>query len=293
MKSISSTDFSHVKALALDLDGTVLRPDNSLSANTLDTLRICREKGMRLIICTGRSPEGAEKYRAALKAAGTMVFFNGAEVTDFDEAGQPSNTVYSALLSLKATDFCLRLARRTDTYFQVYFPEHTSVPRLISERKGEEWETYYRHTGSAAVVADMDETFRRAADAGSKGCIKAMYVVEGDKLEHLRSALTEHFGSGANSAASIMKTYATLLEVAAPGVSKASGLGLALTRLGLSREEVIAFGDEESDIPLFSAAGFSAAPANAKESVKAAANFIIPSNAEDGVAYFLKSYLLH
>jgi hydroxymethylpyrimidine pyrophosphatase-like HAD family hydrolase len=73
-------------------------------------------------------------------------------------------------------------------------------------------------------------------------------------------------------------------------VSKGQGLKAAMKRLSIKSEEVIAFGDEENDLPMFSVAGFSAAPANAKESVKAGADIVIGSNAEDGVAAFLEKY---
>jgi hydroxymethylpyrimidine pyrophosphatase-like HAD family hydrolase len=53
---------------------------------------------------------------------------------------------------------------------------------------------------------------------------------------------------------------------------------------------VIALGDEENDIPLFSVAGYSLAPANAKEPVRAAADRVIGPNTEDGVAAFLEEF---
>jgi hydroxymethylpyrimidine pyrophosphatase-like HAD family hydrolase len=77
-----------------------------------------------------------------------------------------------------------------------------------------------------------------------------------------------------------------------PRVSKGEGLRIALDRRGLKPAEAIAFGDEENDLPLFAAAGFSVAPANAKEPVRRAADLLVPSNAEDGVAAFLEETFL-
>jgi hydroxymethylpyrimidine pyrophosphatase-like HAD family hydrolase len=57
---------------------------------------------------------------------------------------------------------------------------------------------------------------------------------------------------------------------------------------GLKPEEVFAFGDEENDIPMFDVAGFSAAPSNAREKVRQAADFVFGSNAEEGLAAFLE-----
>jgi FMN hydrolase / 5-amino-6-(5-phospho-D-ribitylamino)uracil phosphatase len=57
---------------------------------------------------------------------------------------------------------------------------------------------------------------------------------------------------------------------------------------GLKPREVIAFGDEENDLPMFGVAGFSAAPSSAKEKVRNAADFIYGSNAEEGIVAFLE-----
>jgi hydroxymethylpyrimidine pyrophosphatase-like HAD family hydrolase len=63
-----------------------------------------------------------------------------------------------------------------------------------------------------------------------------------------------------------------------------------MEHLSIKKEEIIAFGDEENDLPMFEAAGFSAAPFNAKENVKAKADLVVGSNAEDGVAAFLEEF---
>ncbi|MDR2134789.1 MAG: HAD hydrolase family protein, partial [Treponema sp.] len=66
-----------IKALALDLDGTALLPDNVLGARTLRVLKALMAGGTEIIICTGRAIEGAEPYRIAIGTEGPMVYFNG------------------------------------------------------------------------------------------------------------------------------------------------------------------------------------------------------------------------
>ncbi|MDR2194901.1 MAG: Cof-type HAD-IIB family hydrolase [Treponema sp.] len=284
-----SYDFSRIKALALDLDGTLLRPDNVLSDLTVNTLRACRDRGLRLIICTGRSPEASEAYRAAMGATGPMVFFNGAEVTDVDERGGRSNTVY-ALLHFDVIERCVDIARKTGVYFQVYFPETSGAgKRLVAERKGAEGDAYFKHTGSLSAIEDIRETLADAASRAISGCIKGMFIADPDTLDEIRPLLAERLGD----TVSLTKTFSAFLEVMPTGVSKGTGLTLALERLSLTGEAVIAAGDEESDISMFAIAGFSAAPANAKDHVKAAAHTVIRANTEDGVARFLDQHVLH
>jgi hypothetical protein len=113
-----------------------------------------------------------------------------------------------------------------------------------------------------------------------------MFLAEPEVLALIRPKLEEHFGG----TAFVAQTYRTFLEVTDVNASKGHGLKFVMEYCSLKKEEILAFGDEENDLPMFNVCGFSLAPANAKESVKAAAGFVIGSNAEDGVAAFLEEF---
>ncbi|MDR1278729.1 MAG: Cof-type HAD-IIB family hydrolase [Treponema sp.] len=272
-----------VKALALDLDGTVLRPDNTLSGRTISVLKSCMDRGIQVIFCTGRAIAAAEPYRTAIGAEGPMVYYNGAEVVDM-----PAGIVLgSTLLDLDVADFCVDLARNRGIHFQVFFP---AVPGetgeiLMIEKDSPEAEIYRRHTGLQPVLGDLKKIIARGK---LPGCLKGMFIAEPEVQDAIRPLLIERFGGRIYAA----RTYPLFLELMAAGVSKGTGLRAAMKNRGLDAAGVIALGDEENDLPLFEAAGFSAAPANAKETVRAAAGTIIGSNAEDGVAAYLEGLFL-
>jgi Cof subfamily protein (haloacid dehalogenase superfamily) len=278
-------DFSKIRALALDLDGTIVLPDNSLSAYTIDVLQRCMAKGLKIILCTGRSYQASEKYRAAIGAEGPMVYFNGAEIADapVEKWGVPPQ--YPTLLPLEVVDFCVSLAREMSVYFQAYFPETMDVPCLVAEKIDAEWEMYFRHTGTPPVIRDIKEALKTP---GLAGAVKGMFLTDFETQEKIRPLLIERFGSRIY----VTRTLVTFLEVMANGVSKGTGLRTALNRLGLDVEQVIAFGDEENDLPMFEVAGISAAPAGAKEKVRLAADLVVGANGEDGVATFLAERFL-
>jgi Cof subfamily protein (haloacid dehalogenase superfamily) len=279
-------NFSKVKALALDLDGTIVLPDNSLSAYTVDILQRCMARGLKIILCTGRSSEASEKYRAAIGAEGTMVFFNGAEIADAPIRKGANPPQYPALLPLEVVDFCVDLSRKMNVYFQAYFPETKGVPRLVTEKIDAEWEMYFRHTGTPPSVSDIKESLKTP---GLAGAIKGMFITDFETQEKIRPFLVERFGNSVY----VTRTLVTFLEIMANGISKGTGLKRALDRTGIGVDETIAFGDEENDLPMFAVAGFSVAPANAKEKVRLAADVVVRSNAEDGVAMFLEEQFLH
>jgi Cof subfamily protein (haloacid dehalogenase superfamily) len=275
-------DPKKIKALALDLDGTILGPDSTLSERTVSVIGTCMNRGIQVILCTGRSMEAAESYRAALGAEGPMVYYNGAEVVDMPGA----EVLDAVLLAPDILEYCIDLSRKRGVYFQMFLRGTKDDPRdiLITETPGERLEMYREHTGLNAISGDLKDAL---ATLGSQGCIKAMFLAESPVLAELKSILEGQFPGRIYLA----QSYETFLDIMAGGVSKGRGLETALKYRGLSPAEVIAFGDEENDLPLFKTAGFSAAPANGKEAVRAAADLVVGSNAEDGVAAFLETLI--
>jgi Cof subfamily protein (haloacid dehalogenase superfamily) len=276
-----SFDPRRVRALALDLDGTCLRPDLSLGDRTVRALGALAERGLQLILCTGRAPEAAEKYRLALGIRGPQVYFNGAVVADM-----PGEKILALTLQdRESAAFCVDLARRTGLYVQIFFPGTLENPRrrLVAERRGPEWERYLRHTGIPAETGDLKEVL---AEPGLPGCIKTMFIGDGESENLARPALGERYGGGLYVAGSLKG----FLEIMSPRVSKGEGLKTALKARGLDPSQVIAFGDEETDLPMFAAVSYAAAPANAKDPVRRAADQIIGPNSEDPVAAFAERY---
>ena len=285
-----SADPKKIRALALDLDGTLLAPGAVLTERTIKAVKACRERGLQIIITTGRAIEAADPFRASLGAEGPMVFYNGAIVVDM-----PGYRILrSNLMEREAVEFCVDFARKMGLYCQAYFPDgKTSEGRsasstgiiLKAERDGPEREMYYKHTGLLAELVDMKEELKRP---GLQGCVKTMFLAEPEVLAEIRPKLEAHF-KGSVYIAQTLRTFLELLNVK---VSKGQGLKFVMERCSLKPGEVIAFGDEESDLTMFAIAGFSAVPANAKEAVKAQADVVIGSNAEDGVAAFLEEFFL-
>ena len=270
-----------IKALALDLDGTTLLPDTTLGERTVTCLKALAAKGIQIILSTGRAIEASEKYYVAIGAKGPMVFFNGAEVADV-----PGGKVLDAnLLDLDVVDFGLDLARSMDSHYQIYLPAGagggSKWEALLIDRHRDESEMYRKHTGITPQVKDLKTV---TAAPGLKGCIKAMFITDPALHDGIRQKMMERFGSRIY----ITRTFPTFLEIMNAGVSKGEGLKTVMRHRGLKPEEVIAFGDVESDIPMFSVAGFAAAPSNAKEKVREAADAVYGSNAEEGLAAYLE-----
>jgi len=276
-----------IKGLAIDLDGTALLPQGVLGRRTRDCLRTLVSKGMHIIISTGRAIESAEKYRSAIGAEGPMVFFNGAEVADVP-AGK---ILHTNCINMEVVDFGTDIARELGIHYQVYLPAGISPdtgkedPKqiweaLVIESYGSEAQMYKNHTGITPVVKDL----KTVAALPINGCIKGMFIADPSLHDEVRKRMKDRFGDKI----SVMRSYPTFLEIINAGVSKGEGLRIAMEHRGLKPEEVIAFGDEENDVPMFSVAGFACAPENARESIRDAADLIYGSSLEEGLTVYLE-----
>lgn len=285
---------SNIKALAFDLDGTLLRPDKTISPRTHSALRRCMEKGIKIIIATGRGMEGARPYRDAIGMSGPQVYYNGAEVLDMPEG----KTIHTQFLRAEAALFALQLSRAGNHYFQAYFSAKTLSPDifasspppldreiLVTEKPGEESAYYKATSGVQPLRGDLEAAFSLPS---LPGIIKCMFITPEEHHEKLRNAIIERFGD----TVSLVRSSPVYLELIAQGVSKGAGLLHALNYAGIRKEDAIAFGDEENDLSMFAAAGFSAAPSNAIEKVRNAARFHIDSSENDGIPRFLEETVL-
>jgi Cof subfamily protein (haloacid dehalogenase superfamily) len=283
---------THIRAIACDLDGTLLMPDKTLGGRTLKTLGACMERGIKVILATGRGVESVEPYRKTIGAPGPQVYYNGAEVFDMP-AGK---IIHAQLLAAAPVLFCLELARKNDLYLQVYFPANSlpagtfGVPAsnkeiLLTEKPGPESDYYLKNSGLQALTGDLEGAL---SVPGLVGLIKCMFITKEECQEGLKNSIRERFGDSVT----IVRSSPTYLEILAKGVSKGVGLTRALEYLSIDPKDTIVFGDEENDLPMFAAAGYSAAPANAAAVALEAAGFHIGSNAGEGVAAFLEEAVL-
>lgn len=276
-----SADPQKIKALAFDLDGTLLVPGAVLTGCARKMLRACIDRGMLIVIATGRSAASADRYRREIGAGGPMVCFNGAKVVVMPERG----ILGLRHLDPQVVDFCVDLSRQMDVYYQAYFTRSREPEGelLMGEKDRAEATGYRNHTGVQPVFGDLKAVLG-AADF--EGCIKSMFLAEPEVLNRIRPRLEERFGDTVY----ITKSAPTFLEVLSAGVTKGSGLRIVMDHYGFSPEEVVAFGDEENDLPMFAIAGFAVAPANARASLCAVADFVTGANTEDGVAGFLADF---
>jgi Cof subfamily protein (haloacid dehalogenase superfamily) len=124
--------------------------------------------------------------------------------------------------------------------------------------------------------------------AGSVAFNKLIVMCDPADMPQLREKVSQHV----DGSAGIVLSSPFLLEIIPLGTSKGAGLAWLLDHLGIPAEEVLALGDAENDVEMLRLAGIGVAMANAMPMVKAAADYIVSSNDQDGVAEALERFVL-
>ena len=257
------------RAVATDLDGTIVRTDGAISPRTRDALALAEAAGATVVLVTGRPPRWLTGIAEATGHHGMAICANGALVYDL----HTDRVVESHPLSVG-------VARDLVTSLQAAIPELHFAVESVEHGFGHEAD--YRPRWSGDTSMKVDELDALLADP----VVKLLGRHEGMGSDELLAAAREVVG--ADIAELTHSSTDGLLEISAAGVSKATTLASYLTELHIEARDVIAFGDMPNDLPMLAWAGRSVAVSNAHPDVLAAVDEVTASNDDDGVAVVLE-----
>ncbi|WP_328951715.1 Cof-type HAD-IIB family hydrolase [Streptomyces sp. NBC_00184] len=253
--------------IASDLDGTLLRNDGTLSPRTLRALRTAEDAGTEIVIVTARPPRFVDRLADATGLVGTAVCSNGALVYDI-----AARTVVSSRV------LPLTTAQRVATALAAAVPE---VGFALETGNQVLYEPAYRLRMSEDVGAELPVP--TLADLWLTEAPVTKLLVWSDRLDADTLLAAARPGAGDE----VQLTHSGgrgLLEISAPGVTKAGTLEVLCAARGIDATEVIAFGDMPNDLTVLTWAGTGYAMANAHPAVLAAVATHTATNEEDGVA---------
>jgi Cof subfamily protein (haloacid dehalogenase superfamily) len=265
------------KLVATDVDGTLIDQAEQVSPRTRSVVKALVDDGVHFVLATGRPPRWIDPVVAGLGFAPLCVCGNGAVVYDsasdrilHSNSLDVDNLAWLAELAERVLPGCGLAAERVgETAHDAATPQFVSSPE-------------YQH---AWLNPDDTQVARREVIAAP--AIKMLIRLPGARSADMRVALEPHLGQRADL------TYSTdngLIELSAPGVTKASGLAMVADRLVIAPRDIIAFGDMPNDVPMLRLAGHGVAMGNAHPEALAAADEITGTNAEDGVARVLERW---
>ena len=260
------------RLIASDMDGTLLRWNDTVSRATVAELERWRADGVPVVLATGRPPRWMRRIRDVL-GYGTAVCCNGAVLMDLErfeiihEEPLHPDVLESVTAELRG--------HQPDIWFAVEYGLEFRHEPIYQPR----WDV------DAPGVAEAT-----LAELVAQPVAKLLARHETLPRDEFVALVEDVIG---NRATVTHSSTDALAEISAPGVTKASGLATVAARHGIGPEDVVVFGDMPNDIAAFewvrAAGGRAVAMAHAHPDLMAVATDVTGTNEDDGVAAFLQS----
>lgn len=256
-----------VRLIATDLDGTLLTSQRELHPESADALRRAAAAGVTVCLASGRALNTMAPYAAQLGIEGPIVSCNGAYVVDHTGAA-----IHDHSLDADTRDTLLAYAREHGLHVNAY------VRGRVLSSEGGPWYEMYR----ARVRAEMEIVGMTALAEYLP--TKLLYIDTPESIQAHRERLLPVM---APFGVTVVVSEPDYIEFLPVGVTKAEGLKAVAATLGISREEVAAVGDWDNDLEMIKWAGLGGAVSNGSEAMVAAADVVVATNDEGGVAEFV------
>lgn len=266
------------KLIALDMDGTLLTSDKKISDKTKNCIKAAEEKGVKVVLASGRPLQGLTRYLEELdlfKGEDYVLSYNGGVVQNT----KSKEIVSSCTLTGKDLKYIYGISKELNINIHAF----SAKEGLITPKTSKYTEYEATMNGIEMTIKSFDEI------DDDDEIIKVMMIDEADILdpaiEKLPKEVYEKY--------SVFKSAPFFLEFTNKQVDKGLGLKKLGEHLGIKQEEIIACGDAGNDLSMVKYAGLGVAMENATDDVKEAADYITLSNDEDGIAHVVNKFILN
>ncbi|MDO4270254.1 MAG: HAD-IIB family hydrolase [Eubacteriales bacterium] len=266
-----------IDLIALDLDGTALAPDNTVTDGLRAAVKKAREAGLYVVVATGRICGEAREFAREMGADDLMVTSGGATLSSV----KYGNCTMRISIPWEAAVRAAAAVERIGMTAMVYAAETL----LITPYDDMKFGAYKSNEGYLAVKQVVPSVAEYIADEHLS--VDKIFVRSRDDslLRGVRQQLSGAPGLRVISSAS------DNLEIMSPIADKGTALGMLCRTLGTSLSRAAAVGDSENDLEMLRAVALPIAMANASDAVKAACRRTTESNAADGAAKAIERIL--
>ena len=270
------------KMVVMDMDYTLLNRKKEVSERNRQAIVKAIEKGIIVVLATGRIFSSARKYARDLQVLTPVIASNGAIIADY----LSDKIYYKNLLPEPAILKMIELSHKYQLYCHLYTMDKIYTERIVNIS------THYLEWNNTLPDADkinvIVEPCLSDAILKEKGNILKAVVVDNDssKINGLRE---EILATGIVSASQSLKDNVEVMNI---DVSKGNAVRYLAEMYKIPRSQVIAIGDNENDISMIEYAGLGIAVGNAEEKLKIAADYVTGHYENDGVAEAIEKFIL-
>ena len=270
-----------IRLVALDMDGTCLSTQKEFTPRTRRAVQTLIDRGYVVVPSTGRSFRGLAEHVLGLRGVRYVISADGAYVTDCVTGNQLWKQTIPCSLAAEIVDQLL--TEGNCTYFTRDDSECTHIMACTSREDYGRlfWRSDFPKPEEIITESFGDYVLKEGGNVPKLG----VFFSRPDGFEFYESLF-----AGQYPEVSYFRADENLLEVTACNTSKGKALRFLAESLGISREEVCAFGDNGNDIEMLEYAGLGVAMGNAIPSVLDRADVVAGTNDEEGVACFLERF---
>jgi Cof subfamily protein (haloacid dehalogenase superfamily) len=260
------------RALAIDLDGTLLTPDEQVSSRNAAAVRAALDQGFEVIVATARWYRMAGEVASMFGLAGPAIACSGAQVRRLGDGMD--------LLDLRLPPAFAR------ALYEICDSQRCVATVALDD------DVVVKLDGNpdlASLPAGLRSTPSLAATLPA---VPRIALIQGTAVNrNIVESLADQWADRVRFVESISSAGKTILTLTSVGADKGVALRSACADLGLDPGEVVAIGDADNDIEMFRVAGASFAMGQASPTVQAAATAVTAPNAQDGVALAIEQVL--
>lgn len=261
------------KLVAIDLDGTLLTDELTISPGTVAAIQKTVEAGTMVTIATGRMFSSAKLIAEQLDMNVPLITYQGALIKKVNG----EEAMYERTVPPEVAEQLIKISQERNIHLQVY-QDDTLFGAVENEKL-----IAYANAVKVPYVVEPD-----LMKLAQKGITKFLFIEDPEMLNKLQIELENSIGLHAH----IAKSKKHFLEITHPEANKGSALLYLAKQLGIEQSEIIGIGDNHNDLELVLSAGLGVAMGNAVKEVKGIADYTTFSNNEEGVLHVLEKFVL-
>ncbi|MGE5629342.1 MAG: HAD family hydrolase [Solirubrobacterales bacterium] len=258
-----------------DMDGTLLNSKGLISDENENALKGLSNKGVEIIIATGRTDLMIQKYIKQLDLNGHIICCNGGLIRNLST----NEIIYSKTIENENVFQILKYCFNKNVDFLFYTED-----AIYSNENNPRIKILKENNSSIKIELICDDILK---NINEYKVLKILIV--NDNHEEIKE-IEKYFSKKYN--VEVVSSYKGLLDIMATNITKGNALKFLSEKLHVELEHVIAFGDGFNDYDMLQNVGMPIAVSNAADLLKNTAKYVTTSNEESGVAFAINNYIL-
>ncbi|MEP7228600.1 MAG: Cof-type HAD-IIB family hydrolase [Ginsengibacter sp.] len=264
------------KAVFIDVDGTLIKKDHSISAATYDVIQKLKEKNILVILVSARPLSGIIPIAKKVNLADNPIAsLNGAYIACDGEI------IFNSVIDIEAVTKVYDQLQKYDATI-IYYQQENWFSEL--ENAGTAHEQKITHI---PVTIQPFDAIIALWEKNKTGPNKILVIASEKATNEIQHVMKQKF----INELSIATSKPTYLDVMNKQASKLNAIRLLMQKYNIQQHETIAIGDNFNDKEMIEFAGCGVAMGNAPVAVKEAANYVTDTNNNDGVCKAIKKLM--